>query len=653
MLLLLSLLIVSFHQVHAEFKLGAADAADDHYFHFVTRPDIGAPKWNIEVYDADALAQGYWFVAPYASLDQTTFPHWNGPHIYDQNGDLIWSGAPFFKHYNTFDFRVTHVNGQPMMSLVVPHDLPGPNGRKINHISFPGHGTGDGVILDDSYNIYRTIDMRGDISNPNMHDLTIMDNGKRALMLTQKTYKPTTVRIGKVNKPCKIGWQGLRETELETGKVVFEWDAQHHIDPFESTKHEAPYRVMCQDIWDILHFNSVDKFDDGDYLLSARHTNTIYKVSHEDGSIVWRLGGLKSDFEFIDEAAKFTRQHHAKIHSQNETHTLVSLFNNAKGSGHGEGEQPSSEESSALLLALRTDVTPMTAELVRRYGHPDGKISPSRGSLSFLDNGNAFVGWVFESLISEHTFDGKLLMQARLRHGENTYRAYKFPWIGRPSQPPDVHSMTMKNEQQRLTTLVHVSWNGATEVTSWTLLHTNAEGNVFETIVSTPRQGFETALSYDGFAKYIVVVALDRNGEEIGRSKTIRTIFPSDKDATSLAVAEEAQWLQHHSFSSDTSSSTPELPAPSSSSPASKLDLQSTTTASYGWLGLASIAFALGFTCCILVGALMWLILGAGKRSTLKTAWWRSSSQAYNPLPDNEEDDVEEDGQTSNEKAVT
>jgi hypothetical protein len=540
-----------------------------------------------------------------------------------------------------------------MMSLVVPHDLPGPKGRKINHISFPGHGTGDGVILDDSYNIYRTIDMRGDISNPNMHDLTIMDNGKRALMLTQKTYKPTTVRIGKVNKPCKIGWQGLRETELETGKVVFEWDAQHHIDPFESTKHEAPYRVMCQDIWDILHFNSVDKFDDGDYLLSARHTNTIYKVSHEDGSIVWRLGGLKSDFEFIDEAAKFTRQHHAKIHSQNETHTLVSLFNNVKGSGHGEGEQPSSEESSALLLALRTDVTPMTAELVRRYGHPDGKISPSRGSLSFLDNGNAFVGWVFESLISEHTFDGKLLMQARLRHGENTYRAYKFPWIGRPSQPPDVHSMTMKNEQQRLTTLVHVSWNGATEVTSWTLLHTNAEGNVFETIVSTPRQGFETALSYDGFAKYIVVVALDRNGEEIGRSKTIRTIFPSDKDATSLAVAEEAQWLQHHSFSSDTSSSTPELPAPSSSSPASKLDLQSTTTASYGWLGLASIAFALGFTCCILVGALMWLILGAGKRSTLKTAWWRSSSQAYNPLPDNEEDDVEEDGQTSNEKAVT
>lgn len=29
---------------------------------------------------------------------------------------------------------------------------------------------------------------------------------------------------------------------------------------------------------DITHVNAVDKFDDGDYLVSARHTDTIYKV---------------------------------------------------------------------------------------------------------------------------------------------------------------------------------------------------------------------------------------------------------------------------------------------------------------------------------------------------------------------------------------
>lgn len=34
-------------------------------FHdFVSRPDIQAPRWNIKVYNEEALAPGYWFLAP-------------------------------------------------------------------------------------------------------------------------------------------------------------------------------------------------------------------------------------------------------------------------------------------------------------------------------------------------------------------------------------------------------------------------------------------------------------------------------------------------------------------------------------------------------------------------------------------------------------
>jgi hypothetical protein len=33
------------------------DAPEDpHYYHFVTRPDLGAPKWTIQVYDEEAIA---------------------------------------------------------------------------------------------------------------------------------------------------------------------------------------------------------------------------------------------------------------------------------------------------------------------------------------------------------------------------------------------------------------------------------------------------------------------------------------------------------------------------------------------------------------------------------------------------------------------
>lgn len=45
------------------------------------------------------------------------------------------------------------------------------------------------------------------------------------------------------------------------------------------------------------HGNSIEKLPDGDYLLSGRRTYAVYKISHKDGSIVWRLGGKKSDFK--------------------------------------------------------------------------------------------------------------------------------------------------------------------------------------------------------------------------------------------------------------------------------------------------------------------------------------------------------------------
>jgi hypothetical protein len=38
--------------------------------------------------------------------------------------------------------------------------------------------------------------------------------------------------------------------------------------------------------WDYFHINSVDKDDAGDYLISARHTSTVYKFSGINGTIL-------------------------------------------------------------------------------------------------------------------------------------------------------------------------------------------------------------------------------------------------------------------------------------------------------------------------------------------------------------------------------
>lgn len=64
---------------------------DGSYFKFVTRPDIKAPVWSIEVLNKTAVAPGYWFVAPYEIVTQETpGDAWVGPHIYDSSGELVW-----------------------------------------------------------------------------------------------------------------------------------------------------------------------------------------------------------------------------------------------------------------------------------------------------------------------------------------------------------------------------------------------------------------------------------------------------------------------------------------------------------------------------------------------------------------------------------
>ena len=63
--------------------------AEADYFHFVTRSDIRALKWDISVYDERAISSGYWFLAPYALLGQKQRGEaWIGPYIYDGKGDL-------------------------------------------------------------------------------------------------------------------------------------------------------------------------------------------------------------------------------------------------------------------------------------------------------------------------------------------------------------------------------------------------------------------------------------------------------------------------------------------------------------------------------------------------------------------------------------
>ena len=82
-----------------------------------------------------------------------------------------------------------------------------------------------------------------------------------------------------------------------------------------------------------------------------------------------------------------------------------------------EDEQAEAPYSRGLIVALHTSLAPMKATVIQEYPHPDGvgAYSLGRGSTQVLPNGNVFTCWVSGCLHSEHTADGEIVMEARVK----------------------------------------------------------------------------------------------------------------------------------------------------------------------------------------------------------------------------------------------
>lgn len=276
------------------------------------------------------------------------------------------------------------------------------------------------------------------------------------------------------------------------------------------------------------HANSVDKLESGDYLLSARHTSTIYLISHIDGSIIWRLGGQHSNFTMLDNLT-FSSQHDARVRSANATTTVISLLDNASNSVYTTN---TSAHSSALYILLDHASTPPTARAIRSLPRPDGGFTRLRGNVQLLPNGNTFVGWSENNLVSEFAPDGRPVFEAHFQtHRYDVYRSYKFPWTAfAPSEPPAVRALAYGSPPDRVMTAVYVSWNGASEVAMWRFHGMRGEGaqQRVEVIAEIARNKFETVAMVDGLYTQVWAEAFMSDGRRLGRSANVTVELPDD-----------------------------------------------------------------------------------------------------------------------------
>lgn len=160
----------------------------------------------------------------------------------------------------------------------------------------------------------------------------------------------------------------------------------------------------------------------------------------------------------------------------------------------------------------------MAATLVREYTSPHKLFASTQGNVQVLPNGNVFIGWGSEPFFSEFSSDGKLLFDASLSGEAESYRAFRLPWTGHPSEAPAVAAGAGPGGKVP----VYASWNGATEVAAWEAL-AGPGPDQLKPVGSVPRDGFETAISVNTSEPYVAVRAKDRSGRVLGASKVVES----------------------------------------------------------------------------------------------------------------------------------
>jgi hypothetical protein len=445
---------------------------------FHSRRDLAPPFLSVGRSTA-GRAPGYLFLSPKSKKDQKQA----GPMIADDSGQPVWF-QPLPGIEAATDFRTQTYKGKPVLTF-------------WRGTSRQGIGVGEMVVLDQSYRVIRRIRTANGF-RPDLHEFKLTPQGTAIII----TYPVVRTDLRKVKGPRRglAVDSVIQEIDLDTGLVEFEWHSLGKIALTDTFSRPQPGRRTP---FDYAHVNSVDLDRDGNFLLSARNTWTIYKIDRASGRIIWRLGGKHSSYK-LPRAGRFAWQHDARRRGDG----AITLFDN-------EAFPPIRKFSRAL--ALKLDARAKTAMVVGSLVHPRKLLTATQGNQQTLPGGGAMIGWGSQRNLTEFDAAGALVFSAALSLGFESYRTYRLPWVGLPRTRPKVAAAN----EPGAGTDVYTSWNGATEVATWEI-STGASAATLQPVATSPRAGFETKVTVPGLPRFVQSRARDAAGQVLGTSAPTR-----------------------------------------------------------------------------------------------------------------------------------
>lgn len=448
----------------------------------------------------------------------------SAPYIMTDDNELVYAHNG---SHGANNLRVQQFQGKPHLTVWLGE-------------STVGHGYGEMVLLDENYqqvpsktnmSFSDNIDWRlGPNVFPNglvdFHEQEVTPRG--SVYVTAYNNTPAVLTSIGGRQDAWLTDSLVYEIDIMTGEVLFTWSALEHL-PIKASHlpiHSYQGNGKWEAPWDHVHINSIQDLGDK-ILISCRHSWAVYLISKKTGEVIWELSGSGEGGSFgpLPEYGQFRWQHFAHAHNITKRSMEISIYDN-----HNMMDDNGTTPSRGLLLEVGLPPNPTVPPAVLRniqtnhsyFANSQGSYEPS------LPNGNQLLCHGPVPVVQEYgpAVNGTdLRWEGRFGRDETaqSYRAYKGEWHALPTDwdPSLVLEMAEDAEEDENfteTVEAHVSWNGATDIDSWTVYSGSGKKGPWTAIGSARKAGFETVFKLEMVPGGCIQLGAVQHGLEVRRS---------------------------------------------------------------------------------------------------------------------------------------
>ncbi len=221
---------------------------------------------------------------------------------------------------------------------------------------------------------------------PRFHDLISEMNGSYWIMCDDTRTMDLTSNGGAANA---LVMGTVIQHVSPAGALLFQWSPFDH---FAITDLDSVDRAGPNVNW--THGNSIDLDADGNLLVSFRSLGELTKINSVTGSVVWRMGGRRNQFTFLESPAPaFLRQHGMRLVSPG----VLILLDNVGDPNDSRAERYAVDEQARIV------------RLTQSYGSSPAVVTQIGGSVQALPGGRTLVSFGTTGRVEEFDATGKVV----------------------------------------------------------------------------------------------------------------------------------------------------------------------------------------------------------------------------------------------------